>query len=270
MPRNMVMKSMNSNCGKVRKTLIESDNLKIFTPELAQAKAHLRECSECGGFLKQHSALRAFLKEALVGEKTPAALREDILRSISQKQAASSQKRPWRKSRTTYWFAAAALAMILAIFAYFEFLDSFKTPTPGKTISAELIDDHIRYRLSAQPVEFMVSEPQALTKWLSTQLDFSARIPQLPGFELIGGRLCYLFNRRVALAFYQDANQQISFFVMRGDDIDLSYMKQIGLNGKVVCRDENKGYYMVAWKQNDLLYALVSDHDVLELVKKLN
>jgi anti-sigma factor RsiW len=252
------------NCGKIRKTLLESSNLEILTPELALAKAHLRDCAACRDFLQQREALRRFLKERLGGEKAPASVREEILNRIARRRTAGNNVD--RRSVNDFAKYAVAAGVLLAIgLSIFYFIASSKPNQHRQSIAAELIDDHIRYRLSAQAVEQATTDPTALSQWFNSKLDFVAQIPPLAGFELAGGRLCYLFDRRLALAFYQKPDQWVSLFVSRGEGIDLSAMEKIGVSGKVLCRGDGKGYQVVAWKEKDLLYALVSDKNVVSL-----
>ncbi len=252
------------NCGKIRKTLLESSNLEILTADLAEAKAHLRECAACRDFLQQHEAERRFLKERLGGETAPASVREEVLNAIARYRITGANVRQrWASHLVKNAVAAAVLlAAASAIFYYFA---PFKPNQHKQSIAAELIDDHIRYRLSAQAVEQAATDPTALSQWFNSRLDFVAQIPPLAGFELAGGRLCYLFDRRVALAFYQKPDQWVSLFISRGDGIDLSTMEKIDVSGKVMCRGDGKGYQVVAWKDRDLLYALVSDRNVVSL-----
>ncbi len=252
------------NCGKIRKTLLESSNLEILTAELAQAKAHLRDCAACRDFLQFRNAERRFLKERLGGESAPASVREEVLTAIARHRITGANvSGRWASAFAKYAVAAAVLlAVTLSIFYY---VAPFKPDQHKQSIAVELIDDHIRYRLSAQAVEQATTDPTALSQWFNSRLDFVAQIPPLAGFELAGGRLCYLFDRRLALAFYQKPDQWVSLFISRGEGIDLSAMEKIGISGKVLCRGDGKGYQVVAWKDRDLLYALVSDRNVVSL-----
>ncbi|MGH7449962.1 MAG: anti-sigma factor family protein [bacterium] len=252
------------NCGKIRKTLLESSNLEILTAELAQAKAHLRECATCRDFLQQHETMRRFLKERLGSEKAPASVREEVLNAIAQHRMIGVNISGRRTGEVAKYAVAAAVLLAVAL-SIFYFIAPFKPNQHKQSIAAELIDDHIRYRLSAQAVEQATTDPTALSQWFNSRLDFVAQIPPLAGFELAGGRLCYLFDRRLALAFYQKPDQWVSLFISRGDGIDLSTMEKIGVSGKVLCRGDGKGYQVVAWKDRDLLYALVSDRNVVSL-----
>jgi anti-sigma factor RsiW len=252
------------NCGKIHKTLLESSNLEILTAELAQAKEHLCECAACREFLQQHEALRRFLKERLGGEEAPASVREEVLIAIARyRMTGANVSRVWVSNFARYAVAAALLLAIALLIVYF--IPPFKPNQHKQSIAAELINDHIRYRLSAQAVEEATTDPAALSQWFNGRLDFVAQIPLLAGFELAGGRLCYLFDRRLALAFYQKPDQWVSLFISRGEGIDLSAMEKIGVSGKVLCRGDGKGYQVVAWKEKGLLYALVSDRNVVSL-----
>ena len=105
-------------------------------------------------------------------------------------------------------------------------------------------------------------------------MDFNARFLSVDELQLVGGRLCYLFDRRVALGFYSQkdmhkTDQWVSLFIFKDNHINLSKMKIEKLNDKTVWCGESRGYELTVWKQNDLLYALVADADCIGLAKKL-
>lgn len=256
-------------CRSVRKTLLERSTLELLTPDLAQANAHLEQCPQCQAFLKRDETLRRFVKDSLGREKAPATVREGVLRAIAQRRAADRRQRPKRQfDLTKTYVLAAAVVLVIGIF----FIYHYTSVEPGKQASAlatELIDDHIRYRLSGQPAEMATAEPTELTRWFSSRLDFGVQIPQPSGVRLVGGRLCYLFDRRVALVFYQQSGQWVSLFLLRGEYLDLSALEKVERERKVLYRSETKGYQVVAWREKGLVYALVSDRDVLELALSL-
>lgn len=248
---------------------MESAGIQILTAELAQAKNHLQECNGCQSFIEQQKSLSRLLKEKLGAVPTPPSVREDVLQAIARRRFNSKQSEKrglWSIPR--FWIAAAAL--ILALISGSLLLHKqFIGPPEKNNFVEDLIDDHIRNRLAIQTVELKTDDPLELSRWFGSRLDFSARIPSISSQQLVGGRLCYLFDRRLALAFYQKEDDWISLFILRGKGIDLSGTEKIGRNGKVFCSGHGKGYQLIAWEEQDLLYALVSDQDVLELVKKL-
>jgi len=273
---------MKDECYKTRKLILPSVNrgeVELLTPELEEAILHLKECKECQSFYERQDELRKFLKAKLQTTNVPASVREEIFNSISKKK---DKKLFSLKYYSRYWWAAAIIVALtislLLIIPSRQSLDKSKitethsSEISGSQLTEALVDDYIRYRLSEQPAEFATNNPQELNNWFSGKLDFNARFSNIDKLQLVGGRLCYLFDRRVALAFYSQSDMQnpgrwISF---KDDHINLSKMKTEKLKNKTVWCGERGGYELAVWRQNDLLYALVTDGDCMGLTERLN
>jgi hypothetical protein len=278
---------MNDKCYKTRKIIlppIGRGEVELLTPELENAKLHLKECKECQSFFTQQDEFRKSIKNNLPIAKASSSIREGILQLISERKKRRASFLFIGKGKLLKYSSIAA-AIIIALAISLLFLDPFDTSNSkitetrsseisGSQLTEALIDDYIRYRLSEQPVEYETNNPQELNNWFSRRLDFNARFLSIDELQLVGGRLCYLFDRRVALAFYsqRDANKQAqwaSLFIFKDNHINLSKMKTEKIDDKIIWCNENNGYELAVWKQNDLLYALVADAKCIELVEKL-
>ncbi|MDO8549306.1 MAG: hypothetical protein Q7S39_04015 [Ignavibacteria bacterium] len=274
---------MKDKCYKTRKLILPPTSrgeVELLTPELEEAKLHLKECKECQSFFAQQDELRKFIKDNLPKAKVSASVREEVLKSISKKKEKKffSFKNKSKYPSRFWWAAAVIIAFVVSIFL----LDPFPEETSdtdqyivteseksGYQLTEELINDYIRYRLSEQPAEYATNNPQELNNWFSRRLDFNARFSSIDELQLVGGRLCYLFESRVALAFYQKPDQWVSLFIFKDKQINLSKMKTVKLQDKTVWCGESRGYELTIWKQNDLLYALVADADCVGMAEKL-
>ncbi len=280
---------MKDSCNKTRKIILPQigrSEVELLTPELEGAKLHLKECKECRLFFTQQNQLQKFIKDNLPTIKAPASAREEVLKSIAARGNAKRKVRKLFPSKysSRYWWAAAVITAVIASILLFNPFTEKVTNTDHPIVTEsqkssyqlteELINDYIRYRLSEQPAEFATNNPGELNSWFSSKLDFNARFSSIDELQLVGGRLCYLFERRVALAFYsqremQKPEQWVSLFIFKDNHIDLSKMKTVNLKNKTAWYSESKGYELTVWKQNDLLYALVADENSLKLTEKL-
>lgn len=256
-------------CKKARMLLLSSSNVDLLTPELAEAKAHLSRCEECRTFLERDQTLRRYIKDKLGGITAPATARERVLTAIAERRTGGNETRSKEQINRARRYAPAVVAAVAILLSAAYLFMPVEPERQASALATELIDDHIRYRISAQPLEVTTLEPAELTRWFSSRLDFGVRIPHFDGFTLAGGRLCYLFDRRVALAFYQTPDQWVSLFVLRNDGLDLSTMEKVDRDHRSFCRDQAKGYQVIAWDEKGLIYALVSDRDLLELAVNL-
>jgi len=273
---------MKDKCYKTRKLILPPVNrseVELLTPELEEAKFHLKECKECQSFFARQDELQRLIKDNLPKAKVPAIVREKILQKISKRNW-----KPWithNKKLIKYSYAAIIILMLTSLLLFDPFNSNNSTlPSDniiegsGYKLTEELINDYIRYRISEQPAEFATNNPQELNNWFSRKVDFNARFLSVDELQLVGGRLCYLFDRRVALGFYSQkdmhkTDQWVSLFIFKDNHINLSKMKIEKLNDKTVWCGESRGYELTVWKQNDLLYALVADADCIGLAKKL-
>ncbi len=264
---------MKTKCNKIRKTLLECAEVELLTPELKEAKLHIEECSDCRLFFIQRDYFRKFIKNKIQDVAVPATVREEIMQNISKKKLWIDT---WKRRRKNFGYYSAAVLLVAALLISYLFYFSpskHNINVLSKTeykITEELVEDYIRYKLSEQPVEYATEDAKELANWFNGKLDFTTRFSSLNGFTLSGGRLCYLLERRIALAFYYNSDHWVSLFICRDSHLDLSGLKTISKKNKTFWVDESKGYKVVLWKQNDLLYALVSDNEILNLANQLN
>lgn len=284
---------MNDKCYKTRKIILPPANrgeVELLTPELKEAKLHLKECKECQSFFSQQDDLRKFIKDNLPTTRALPSVREEIFKSISNSGYVKKQDKnlfPFKNYTRYWWVAAAIIALIISVLFINPFPEGIgdkdtskiteisSSEISGHQLTEALVDDYINYRLSEQPAEYVTNNPQDLNNWFSRKLDFNARFSSIDELQLVGGRACHLFQRRVALAFYSQVDkhkpdQWVSLFIFKDYQVNLSQMKTERLNNRTIWCSESRGYELAVWKQNDLLYALVADNNIQELVEKIN
>ena len=218
---------MNRICIDSRKSILESAEVDLLTPELEEAKMHLKECKECQFFFAQQDEIKKFIKKNLTVAKALPSVREKIFNSISErkekKHLTYKHKILFSKNPSRFWWAAAVIAALIISLLFlipFNTNKSKITTTDvseisGHQLTEALIDDYINYRLSEQPVEYATNNPRDLNNWISRKMDFNARFPSIDELQLVGGRACHLFQRRVALAFYHKPDQWVSLFIFK-------------------------------------------------------
>lgn len=297
---------MNRNCIQTRKIILETSEVELLTPELKTAKDHLQKCGKCESFFAHKDSFREFIKENIEVIPTPPIVRENTLQMIAKLYNNNEENRnsfSFFRKRNLYKYSAIAAVILISIllFLYNPFdtgkpdlkLPGLAEPSASEAVhplTEELVNDYIRYRLSKSPVEFATNSPHELNNWFNGKVDFNVRFSSFNNMQLVGGRLCYLFERRVALAFYKNpgitetgTNQLTSLFIFsersfgKDNHIDISTMRTVELNNfgklgevKIICKDESKGYELALWKQSGLVYAMVSDTDVLKLINEIN
>lgn len=155
--------------------------------------------------------------------------------------------------------AALGLAVAAGAFAaiYFGFMEH--RADQSSILPSLLIQDHIELQLRKNPFDLQTSNKDELERWFVTRVDFAVHIPSLRDARLRGGRLCYLLDRRIAFAIFEKDGEALSAYVLDGRGVDLSSMgHEDSLSKQYFYRHSEKGYNVVLWRVNDLVYALVS------------
>lgn len=85
--------------------------------------------------------------------------------------------------------------------------------------------------------------------------------------RLVGGRLCYFLNRRVASFMYMTQGRYLSLYVMPRQGLRFPPDDGVPLPRSQARVYEVKGYTHILWLYTDLLYSLVSDVPQAQLIE---
>lgn len=232
--------------------------------ERAEADAHVQGCESCRRRVESESRYRAALKGKLKAAfgpagtpgRAPDALRQRLSRALDR------ERQPlWRRSLSpipiaTLAACAAGVAVVIAIQG---------GPDP-------MIEDAVRKHLRDLPLEVTAAtaDPAALATWFRGKIDFNASLPrfQSASVKVMGARLSNIRDRPAAYVRYElPRGHRGSLFVV--DDPE----RRLGLGGHAVAgavpvRMANQaGYNVAVWRQNEIVYSMVSDLDEPELVQ---
>ena len=206
--------------------------------------------------MDQHedTELSAILKAQADRHTAPAALRERIVTSIRQAEAApqrESKPRGWRQ-----WlnmgaaFAMGILASVTA--AYF-----FTAASAQDRLAQEIVASHVRSLMATHLADIASTDRHTVKPWFTGKLDFSPPVHDLAseGFPLVGGRLDYIGGRSAAALVYQHRQHTINVFVWPRDDRSptppMSFAAQ--------------GFNVTGWKGVAMQFWVVSDINAGEL-----
>lgn len=226
--------------------------------ERAEADAHLAICPRCRALAetqgKLRAALRAKLREAMgataPGARAPAALRTRI------EAALAHERRPlWRRALSPVPIAtlAACAAGALVVLA---------SHTGGEALVEEAVAKHNR----GLPLEVTAASvgPESVPAWFSGKLDFNPSPPHFraDGVRLIGARLSHLREWPAAYMRYELPRGQAGLFIV--DDPDGRFDaagREVRVGPHVVRVVNARGYNVAVWRQDEIVYSLVSDLD---------
>lgn len=252
-------------CGQTRKVMYLADRLEPVSPQWVEAQEHLRQCAECRAFFFDEEVLRSFVKKRLARHGVPAHVREQILVQIGEARAHHGRERASALQGTRVRAAVAlAVVVIIVLLVGIVGYQSLDVDHQEK-VSAELIDDHLRFKLGASALES--SQVEQVEAWFSGKVDFPVQAPRFEQTELLGGRLCYLFGKKGAMLFYRKDGAVLAFYVLDGTDLDMGRLERPESGDHGFAYGVGKGHNLVLWKDRGLVYALVSDLRKDELVR---
>jgi anti-sigma factor RsiW len=124
-----------------------------------------------------------------------------------------------RAGGARWGLGAAAAVLLLLAGAAAGWLGRDLASHPPADLAEYALSAHTLYVAEARhPVEVTAGESGHLTAWLSKRLDRPLRIPALPGYELVGGRLLPSEYGPAAQLMYEDADRRrITLYVCAAD-----------------------------------------------------
>ncbi len=258
-------------CNKAREIIYLNPEAEPFSAELIEAKEHLKNCSGCAEFFKEEEILRNIIQEKAPREKAPESLRQFAL-EVSAKEYSNS-KRARRASNyfsLTRVFPKLTFALLfLTLMTTLLILYNISFEENSDSLTSRLIEDHIKN--IPGDVQILSSNPAMVEEWFRGKVDFVVNVPKLHDTKFIGGRLCQIEGKRLALLFYEKDGKPVSVFVMDGSLIDLNWKDKSAIKNDITISKitNEKGCNIVFWRQKGVVFALVSDiqkQDLLRIV----
>ena len=232
--------------------------------ERAEADLHLASCERCRALAGERAALRAAvrakLREAMTppaaAGRAPAELRARIEASLA------ARRRPlWRRALSPIPVAtlAACAAGALIVFG----LHSGDGWGPA---SATLVEEAIKSHHRDLPLDYVAASAGevALPAWFADKLDFRPSPPRFraQGVRLVGARYSHLLEWPAAYVRYELPRGNAGLFIV---DDPKGRFEAGGDGGAVGPRTvrvaRGHGYNVAVWRDDKLVYSLVSDLD---------
>jgi anti-sigma factor (TIGR02949 family) len=235
------------NCDEVRQLLhaYVDDELDLATA--VRVEQHLAGCEGCQKAVDAARAVRAAAGQERVYYRAPGALRDRIKEAIRAEAREVEEPNlrlevPWWRNRLVISGLAAALLVTLGVMTLFW---------PAGTATGavdELVGAHVRSLEVSHLLDVESTDQHTVKPWFAGKIDFSPPVVDLAGdgFPLVGGRLDYVDQKKVAALVYRRNKHVINLFIWPGEEPSLTGTK-LGFN---LIRFECKG--MVCWAVSDL------------------
>ena len=222
----------------------------------AEFEAHLAQCGNCRQRVQAEQAFREQLRAA-AAVRAPAALRNKIELGIRRERRWATVRKLVRPE------VVAALAACAGFVAYFS----------GRQFLEPMVKDSISNHAHNLPFE-VTGDDQKIQRWFAGKVDFNVQLPHLANLHLAGARLSHVSDRSAAYVVYRGpAAHRVSLFVFDDPRAPL----EMGLSGRsrrINDRDvllaNERGYNVAMWRDNEIVYSLVSDLDERDIVQLLS
>ena len=228
-----------------------------------ELQEHLRTCPRCLRGAGEQQALRRMIRQEAPYHRASQALRVRIQGTL-RPAGAPERERGVRVSdveapvQTWFhqWWRAAAMVAALFVFLVGGYALT-ELAASRNLLAEELVSAHVRSLLPDHLTDVLSSDQHTVKPWFAGKTDFAPPVRDFAadGFPLVGGRLDYVAGHPAAALVYQRNKHVINLFVWPsasgGAPIE-----------HILSR---RGYNLVSWQQDDLVFCAVSDLNRLEL-----
>jgi anti-sigma factor RsiW len=214
----------------------------------AQIESHVAACTRCRSLLEELEHMRIAIRQDVLPERTPAALRGRIDRSLDREAGGviRAPSRPVRSRSLPAWGWSTALAGAAAG-AFAVFL--LGGVHDNDLILDELVSAHVRSLMPSRLIDVESSDHHTVKPWFAGRTDVSPVVVDFKaqGFALTGGRADYLDRHRVAVVVYRHGGHVINVFNWPREGASLPSSA------------ERDGYRLSCWQTGVVQACAVSD-----------
>jgi anti-sigma factor RsiW len=239
-------------CDELRVLLTGYTDGELDLVHSLEIEQHLAGCAACSQVVEQQQALRRTLGNPALYHQAPVELRERIRSSL---RLAHRRQRvlpvlPWQA------LTVAASLAVLALLAWGLFSLASRS-SAEETLAQELVAGHIRSLMASHLLDVQSSDQHTVKPWFSGKVDFAPPVKDLAadGYPLVGGRLDFVNNRKIAVLVYKRHQHPINVFIWPAtSEADTAIQRQT-----------RQGYHLFHWTKGGLTYWVVSDLNEEEL-----
>ena len=181
------------------------------TTEALAVAAHVAACPRCTERMRDYERIGEQLR-IVAQVPAPADLADKIRSRLDREIGATDEKSPFS------WRAFLAQAAVLIVVAALSSLIGWKlseSATERFGLERDIVAAHARSLLQDSAVQIASSQSHTVKPWFNGRIEFAPSVKDLTadGFPLVGGRLDFVGNRRVATLVYKRREHVINVFI---------------------------------------------------------
>jgi anti-sigma factor RsiW len=243
--------------------------------ESLDVQEHLRSCTPCSNRLAAERTLRSFLRQH--GRVAP--LPEELKRHIVR-QAMQPATGPYWRGRMgvirhvrDFVMGVAAAAVLLLAFGYL--LNASSGDDMTQKFVQEASTTYGTYKTQYMPPEVESTDDTVVTQWLNSRMGYQLKVPCITdtATQLLGGRLCRLFDRKSAALLYKRNGIDILLFAFKGGPLFLSEKHAVRTKDQTFYIQSVGGRPVAMWQRGEIIYSIVGDlprDELLQLAATVN
>lgn len=231
--------------------------------ETAEVQAHLSGCAACTHAIRIHQSYKAAMSRTV--REAPHALQNLLKATLAEEAPDSRWTAAFRDPR-----GIALTAACIGAAAWF--MAGGMTHSLFSRSGSQLADTAAAMHAQALPFDFSAPDVATAQRWLSSKLDFGVQIPRFAqGAQVQGVRLGSFRAHKAAMVSYAITSdgRRVSLLVVDDPEPQLNGVARQIANRQVFVTQAH-GYNIVQWRNDEVVYQLVSDlseRDVLALVQ---
>jgi anti-sigma factor (TIGR02949 family) len=224
------------NCDEADRFLDAYLDGELEPAKKAELEQHLTGCPECEQKLGHLRRFREFVAANAPHYPAPPELKAKVLARLEVQR-----KSVFLSLVRQGWLYAAALLIISLVLAWLKFF-----PNQDQQIADQAVANFKRAALLERVCDIVSPDPGVVKPWFVGKIDFSPPVV-LPGlnFQMRGGRLDVINNRKVAAVTYKRDKNLVTVFVWPDAGKPIP-MKNWSINGNTVSSWNVKGLNCVA------------------------
>jgi anti-sigma factor (TIGR02949 family) len=225
--------------------------------QLARFRDHVAGCPSCQRRLEELEALRAELRSSVAAE-APTRLKAQLQERLGQ----------FERRRRLRWNAVAVI-LVAGLFSAGAGIYWHLQHHQGSAFMAELARAHEALVSGETPLAYPSADAHLIRRWLGERLSFRPFVPHgaLDEYQLEGAQPLSAAGQEGALLLFGKAGRKASLVSLPDPGHIGTAGKKVAMTGHDFWIVGQGAYTLVMWSDQGILYAVVSDDDVQELLE---